>query len=78
MVVRRLWSGFPTVFRDLETVRLIEDFATVDGTVPAGTEATILQVFGDGAAYQVEFEAPHTTPETVPAAYLESVGGRAA
>ena len=41
----------PGVFRDLEIVRLTDDFA--GGRIPKGAQGTILQVFEHGHAYQV-------------------------
>ena len=60
-------------FHAADVVRLTRDFAAPDCLIPRGTEATILQVFGAGEAYQVEFECRHDTPETVPATALEAV-----
>jgi hypothetical protein len=54
-------------------VRLVEDFHAPAGVIPCGTQATVLQVFGDGAEVQVEFEGPWEVPETVPAELLEPV-----
>lgn len=62
----------PGTFRLAEIVRLARDVAVPGGLVPRGTEATILQVFGAGEAYQVEFEGAYPVPETVPAAALEA------
>ena len=56
-------------FRELEIVRLTQDFRSPVGVIPGGTEATILQVFDNGRAYQVEFEGPYEAPETVPAVH---------
>jgi hypothetical protein len=56
-------------------VRLRADFAGPEGTIPAGTLGTILQVFDRGTAYQVEFEGPHEAPETVSATLLEPARG---
>jgi len=60
------------MFKELEVVRLSHDFVSPVGMIPKGTEATILQVFDGGAAYQVEFEGPYEVPETVPAGSVEA------
>ena len=58
------------VFKNLDVVRLLQDFDCQGGRIPKGTQGTILQVFDGGRAYQVEFEGPFDVPETVPAAIL--------
>ncbi len=68
----------PSVFKELDIVRLSRDFVSPGGVIRKGTEATVLQVFGDGLAYQVEFEGPHEVPETVPADSLEARLARSA
>jgi hypothetical protein len=60
------------MFRELEVVCLSQEFMSPAGVIPKGIEATILQVFGGGQAYQVEFEGPTEIPETVSAASLEA------
>jgi hypothetical protein len=60
------------VFRELEVVRLVRPFKSLAGVIPPGTEATILQVFAGGSAYQVEFEGPYDSPETLPANLVEA------
>jgi hypothetical protein len=54
-------------------VRLVEDFHAPGGAIPCGTEATVVQVFGDGSELQVEFKGSWETLETVPAELLEPV-----
>lgn len=45
--------------RDLDGVILTADVLTDDGgTVPAGTEGTIVGVYGEGIAFVVEFAEP--------------------
>ena len=45
--------------QDLDSVVLTADVLTDDGdAVPAGTEGTIVGVYGDGAAFVVEFIEP--------------------
>jgi len=62
----------PAVFKEHEIVRLSRDVRSPAGVIPKGTEATILQIFGEGTAYQVELEGPYEVPETVPASSLEA------
>lgn len=59
-------------FRDLEVVRLSQDFVSPGGRIPSGTQGTVLQVFDGGRAYQIEFEGPHDIPETVPREALKA------
>lgn len=61
------------VFNEHEIVRLINDITTSSGIIPEGVEGTVLQVFADGHAYQIEFEGPYDTPETVVYDNLERV-----
>jgi hypothetical protein len=65
-------------FKELEIVRLARDFHGPSGVIPRGTKATVLQVFGGGVAFQVEFDGPHDVPETVPADLLEARLARSA
>lgn len=47
-----------TAFADLDVVRLTSDMTTDDGeAVLAGTRGTVVGVWGDGVAYEVEVEA---------------------
>jgi len=64
--------GRGPVFSELEVVRLARDFQSKAAVIPSGTEATVLQVFDGGHAYQVEFEGPYEAPETVLASDLEA------
>ena len=68
----------PRSLAEHSLVRLLADLPTRDGTVPKGTLATVVQVFKNGAAYQVEFEGEHDCPETVPATAIEPVHVRTA
>ena len=52
--------------RELQHIRLRDNFESPDGCIAAGTLGTILQVFDQGRAYQIEFEGPYDIPETVP------------
>jgi hypothetical protein len=65
-------------FNELDVVRLSRDFASAVAVIPRGTEATVLQIFDGGVAYQVEFEGPYEAPETVLASYLEASIARSA
>lgn len=65
-------SAADGAFEELDVVRLVQDFVGPDGRIPKATAGIILQVFDRGEAYQVEFEAPHDVPETVPAELLMS------
>ena len=45
-------------FADLDLVRVIHVLTTDEGeNVPAGTRGTVVAVYADGAANEVEFEA---------------------
>ena len=56
-ILRRRTSR--SAFKDLDRVMLTADVTTDDGdTVAAGCEGTIVGVWRDGAAYEVEFTAP--------------------
>jgi hypothetical protein len=45
-------------FSELSIVRLDRDFAVNGQVLPAGTAGTVVAVYADGAAYEVEFESP--------------------
>ena len=63
----------PQGFAELSVVALLSDVVTDDGvTVPAGTEATIVGVWGDGKAYEVEFDEPVVGNATVRADALRA------
>lgn len=54
-------------------VVLVSDIATDDGqTVPAGSRGTIVEVYGAGAAYEVEFVRPVVGNATVRAERLRA------
>lgn len=60
--------GQPQGFADLSSVRVLHDVVTDEGAaVEAGTRGTVVSVYADGAAYEVEFERGTATIE---AAYL--------
>ena len=45
-------------FSELDEVRLLHAVSTDEGVeVPTGTEGTVVAVWADGAAYEVEFDA---------------------
>ncbi|MFC5554329.1 DUF4926 domain-containing protein [Methylobacterium iners] len=57
--------------RDLDAVVLTADVRTDDGDVmKAGTEGTVVGIWRDGAAYEVEFPEPMGALATVPADQL--------
>lgn len=61
----------PQGFADLDGVRLTHAVVTDDGKVVAeGTEGTVVGVWAEGAAYEVEFSAGLATVE---AAHLVAV-----
>ena len=56
----------PQALAELSVVTLLREVVTDDGvTVPAGTEGTIVGVWGDGEAYEVEFDEPVVGNATV-------------
>ncbi|MEL6059264.1 MULTISPECIES: DUF4926 domain-containing protein [unclassified Methylobacterium] len=64
----------PQALAELSVVALLRDVVTDDGvTVPAGTEGTIVGVWGGGEAYEVEFDEPVVGNATVQADALRSV-----
>ncbi|MDP4023523.1 DUF4926 domain-containing protein [Methylobacterium sp. NEAU 140] len=75
-VVYRLRKDGPGgAFRELDDVRVLADVVTDDGdTIPAGTEGTVVGVWGLGEAYEVEFPEPMGALATIPAAQVERVG----
>ncbi|GJD43525.1 hypothetical protein AFCDBAGC_1377 [Methylobacterium cerastii] len=57
--------------RDLDDVRVLASVVTLDGdTIPAGTEGTVVAVWGAGEASEVEFSEPLGPLATVGAAQL--------
>ncbi|MEH3119441.1 MAG: DUF4926 domain-containing protein [Methylorubrum populi] len=63
-----------SAFKDLDRVILTADMATDDGdTVVAGSEGTIVGVWRDGAAYEVEFTTPVAGLATVLPSALRSL-----
>ena len=63
----------PRVFKDLERVRLTRDVSSQLGTLPKGSTGTILMVFAEGEAYEIEFARPVEAMVTVKAGDLEPV-----
>ena len=62
----RLTPEAPATFADLDLVRVTCAITTDEGeTVPAGTRGTIVAVYRDGAAYEVEFSAGVATIEAL-------------
>ena len=54
----RLLPEPPVAFADLDLVRVLTDAKTDEGeVVPSGTRGTIVGMYAEGAAYEVEFEA---------------------
>ena len=52
----RMKAATPATFADLDLVRLRIALTTDEGhEVPAGTRGTVVAVYGEGAAYEVEF-----------------------
>ncbi|MCK2055630.1 DUF4926 domain-containing protein [Methylobacterium sp. 37f] len=65
--------------RELDDVVLLADARTDDGTlIQAGTEGTVVAVWQDGAAYEVEFAEPEGALATVRATGIKRIGRRAA
>lgn len=52
-------------FRDLDVVRLTEDVRTDEGLFPRGSLGTIVFVYGNAGAYEVEFDAPQADVVTL-------------
>jgi hypothetical protein len=64
--------------RDLDDVVLLADARTDDGTpIPAGTEGTVVAVWQDGSACEVEFAEPEGALATVRAGDIKLIGRRA-
>ncbi|KQT60183.1 hypothetical protein ASG52_18895 [Methylobacterium sp. Leaf456] len=54
--------------RELDDVRVLIAVTTMDGdAIAAGTEGTVVAVWGDGVAYEVEFPEPMGALATVAA-----------
>ncbi|KQP93813.1 hypothetical protein ASF60_14275 [Methylobacterium sp. Leaf113] len=65
--------------RELDDVVLLADARTDDGTlIQAGTEGTVVAIWQDGAAYEVEFTEPEGALATVRATGIKRIGRRAA
>ena len=61
--------------RDLDDVVLLASARSLDGyPIPVGAEGTIVGVWQDGEAFEVEFSEPHEALATVPVAALKYVG----
>lgn len=64
----------PQGLAELSVVVLLHDVVTYDGmTVPAEAEGTIVGIWGDGEAYEVEFDEPVVGNATVRADALRAV-----
>ena len=51
---------------ELSVVALLREVVTDDGlTVPAGAEGTVVGIWGDGEAYEIEFDEPVAGNATV-------------
>lgn len=69
--VRREGDGAP---RELDRVRMLRPVASDDDvTVPEGATGTVVAVYADGEAFEVEFTEPFDTLATVDAAALRLV-----
>ncbi|WP_267428450.1 DUF4926 domain-containing protein [Methylobacterium sp. GC_Met_2] len=63
----------PHAFAELCVVALLREVVTDDGTtVPAGAEGTVVGVWGDGEAYEIEFDEPVVGNATVQADALRA------
>lgn len=61
--------------RELDDVTVLADVVCDDGaTIPAGTEGTVVAIWDEGAAFEVEFSDPEGALATVPASILKRVG----
>lgn len=75
VLYQRPKHGPGTTLRDLDDVCLLAEVVTDDGErIAAGTEGTVVGVWNDGAAYEVEFAEPAGALATVEAAHLKYVG----
>ena len=64
----------PQSLAELSMVALLRDVMTDDGvTVPAGTEGTIVGIWANGEAYEVEFDEPVVGNATVRVDALRAV-----
>jgi hypothetical protein len=65
--------------RDLDDVVLLIDTPTDDGTmIRAGTEGTVVGVWQEGAAFEVEFAEPEGALVTVGPVAIKRIGRSAA
>ena len=66
-------TGHP-LFAELSVVETLRPVETDDGAaVPAGSRGTIVAVYGDGSAYEVEFARPVVGNCTIRPELLRSV-----
>ena len=64
----------PPLFAELSVVETLRPVETDDGeAVPAGSRGTIVAIYGDGAAYEVEFARPVIGNCTIRPELLRSV-----
>ncbi len=64
----------PPLFTELSVVETLRPVETDDGeAVPAGSHGTIVAIYGDGAAYEVEFARPVIGNCTIRPEILRSV-----
>ena len=67
-------TGAIRVISELALVELMVGSRTIDGVdVPAGRVGTVVFVYADGEAYEVEFAVPVGTLVTVPAEHVREV-----
>ena len=63
----------PAPLAELSVVEILRDVETDDGvTVPAGSRGTIVAIWADGEAYEVEFARPVVGLATVIGAHLQA------
>ena len=63
----------PTQFPELSVVEVLRDVRTDDGlAIPAGSRGTIVAIWGEGDAYEVEFSRPVVGLATVLAGALRA------
>ena len=61
---------------ELSVVSLKKPLETDEGFIPSGTEGVVVSVYGEGAAYCVEFEQPFHAVVTVECDFIDAVAGK--
>jgi hypothetical protein len=64
-------KSHPTRHSELTLVSLARSITTEDGPLPAGATGTVLHVYAQERAYEVEFCLPYHTVATVEAAAIQ-------